>query len=269
MKDHNLHGWKLCGERIEGEINGGYFHWALMDAVESRGYYQNAKKADTYYLELAEEINTLCDNNVIKARGKKRVSNTCYFDYKDILKVIKKLPKTIRYQYRLTNVEMKVSNPSNILGVEDKHEKIETMEKMTNQKIETTNHYVGTWNSIRLEIIEKIKDIYKFLNTYFIYISVIAFVLFITINIKKLKNIYEEFIILGSLILIYFARIFIVTFTSTMMFREALNVGYLSSIYNIQYLFGILSVYFFIKTVINIKKGAINEKQNNNINTMP
>ena len=261
-------GWKLCGERIEGEINGGYFHWALMEAVENRGYYQNAKMADKYYLELAEEINTLCDNNIIKARGEKRVSNTCYFDYKDILDVIKNLPKTIQYQYKLTNVEMKISNPSNVLGVEDKQKKMETMEKMTNQKIETTNHYVGTWNSIRLEIIEKIKDIYKFLNTYFIYISVISLVLLITINIKRLKNIYEEIIILGSLIIIYFARIFIVTFTSTMMYREALNVGYLSSIYNIQYLFGILSTYFFIKTVINIKKGAIDEEQNNNINTM-
>ena len=68
-------GWRECGEKIEGEINGGYFHWALMDAVESKGYYKNAKMSDEYYTELAKEINSICDNNIVESRCKKRVSN--------------------------------------------------------------------------------------------------------------------------------------------------------------------------------------------------
>ena len=261
-------GWRVCGEKIEGEINGGYFHWALMDAVESRGYYQNAKMSDEYYFELANEINELCDNNVIEERCKKRISNTCYFNFKDIINVIKNMPRTIKYQYKLTNVNMEVSNINEINVIKDHEENIKAMEKMTNQKIEN-NFYIGTWNLMRLEIIEKIKDIYKFLNKYIIFISIIFVIVFIILNIKKIKDIYEELILIGSIIILYLSRIFIVTFTSTMMFKEALNVGYLSSIYNMQYLFSMLSIYFFIKTVITIKqKGALNENKNNNINPM-
>ena len=242
-------GWRHCGEIIEGEINGGYFHWALMDAVENKGYYQDAKTADEYYTKLAEEINTLCDNNIIESRCGKRISNTCYFDYEDIVEIIKNIPKTIIYQYKLTNVEMKVSNPSNILGVENIEEKKQIMEKMTNQKIETTNHYISKCNIIRLKIIEGIKFIYIFCNKYIVYTSAIFFILFIIINIKKLKDIYEEIIILLGLGILYFSRIFIITFTSTMMFKEALNVEYLSSIYNVQYLFGIITIIFFVKDI--------------------
>ena len=258
--------WEQCGEMIEGEINGGYFHWALMDAVESKGYYENAQLAEQYYTELAEEINQLCDNNIIESKCGKRISNTCYFDYKDIIEVIKNIPQTIKYQYRLSEVKMTVSNPSSSIGIENVTDKINVMEKMTNHKIETVKHYIGKWNNIRLKIIEGIKDVYTLLNQYILYFSIGASIVFVIINIKKLKNIYEELIILGSLILMHLSRIFIVTFTSTMMFKEALNVEYLSSIYNIQYIFAILSLYFLLKNIKYLKKK--DRKENGRINNL-
>ena len=256
----------MCGEKIEKEINGGYFHWALMEAVENKGYYKNAKTANKYYKELGQEINNLCDTGIVSSKGSKRVSNTCYFKIEDIIKVIKNIPKTIKFQYKLTDVKMTVSNTKNIIGLENKEEKMQEMEKITHHKIETVNHYVGTWNNLRLKMIEKIKEIYTGINKYFASISIIAFLILLMTNATKLSRLYEELIILSSLLILYFSRIFVITFTSTLMFQEALNISYLSSIYNIQYLFGILSIYFLTKSVIKQRKAKI-ENESNNTNT--
>ena len=56
-------------------------------------------------------------------------------------------------------------------------------------------------------------------------------------------------IILISLATLYMSRIFIITFTKEMMFEEALNTSYLSCIYDIQYLFGVMAIIFLIKNV--------------------
>lgn len=253
--------WEMCGEKIDEEINGGYFHWALMQAVESKGYYQNAKMADNYYKELGKEINDLCDNKTIKSKGNKRISNTCYFNFQDIWKVVTKIPKTIKYQYRLSKVEITVSNPGSVVRLENEKEKRNQMEKMTNQEIKTVTHYINKWNNIRLKILDFIKDLYACFNKYLIYISILLFIFFIIINIRDLKRIYEETIILISLLSLYMSRIFVITFSSEMMFKEALNVSYLSCIYNIQFLFSLLAIIFFVQTVrrkYNERKNKIN-----------
>ena len=257
--------WRACGERIEGEINGGYFHWALMEAVESRGYYKDAKAADEYYLNLAEEINKLCDQGIVKGRNQKIINNSCYFDANDILETITKMPETIMYQYELEEVEMIVSNPGSVVGLENEEEQIEKMEKITNHKIETVTHYVGKWNNFRIKIIDSIKNIYAFFNKYLFYISIFLFLIFVLTNIKNLKGNYENLIILIALISLYVSRIFIVTFTREMMFKEALNVSYLSCVYNIQFLFTIVVIIFFIE---NFRR-KYNERRNriDNINS--
>ena len=253
--------WEMCGEKIDEEINGGYFHWALMQAVESKGYYQSAKMADNYYKELGKEINDLCDNKTIKSKENKIISNTCYFDFQDIWKVITKIPKTIKYQYGLSKVEITVSNPGSVVGLENEKEKRNQMEKMTNQEIKTVTHYINKWNNIRLKILDVIKDLYACFNKYLIYISTFLFIFFIIINIRDLKRIYEETIILISLLSLYMSRIFVITFSSEMMFKEALNVSYLSCIYNIQFLFSLLAIIFFVQTIrrkYNERKNKIN-----------
>lgn len=254
-------GWRECGEKIEGEINGGYFHWALMDAVESKGYYKNAKMSDEYYTELAKEINSICDNNIVESRCKKRVSNMCYFDFGDIINVIKSMNKTIQYQYELEDVEVVVSNNSHKLGIENEEEKKQQMEKMTNQKIVTVSHYAEKWNNIQLKFLETINGIYKIWNKYLFYISIIFFIIFFLLNIKNIKEVYEELVIIISLFILYLSRIFVVTFTKEMMFEEALNTSYLACIYDIQYLFGIISIIFLVTNIKNRNKNKVNKDE--------
>lgn len=252
-------GWSNCGkEKVGKEITGGYFHWALIDAVALNGYYHDAKIADEYYIGLAEEINELCDQGIIQGRENKRISNTCYFDFKDIINVIKKVPNTIKYQYSFSDVEMKVVNQDYLQISESFKKDKELFEKVTREEIILDKDYyeIGV-NKLRIEIIETIKKMYLFLNPYILYISILCFCIFMIYNIKDLKKVYEKLIILISLILIYITRIFIITFTSQMMFKEALNVPYISSIYNIQYLFCIFSIIFLIQQIYHDNKGKI------------
>lgn len=51
------------------DLRGGFFMWALRDAVESRGYYQSAVDADAYYQRVADQVNSACDQGVLPSVG--------------------------------------------------------------------------------------------------------------------------------------------------------------------------------------------------------
>jgi hypothetical protein len=67
------------------EIRGGWFMWALRDAVAAEGYYESAPKADEYYHRLSIEINEACTRqNLICPIGERKSLqppwNNNYFD---------------------------------------------------------------------------------------------------------------------------------------------------------------------------------------------
>ena len=57
------------------DIGGGWFTWALRDAVAAAGYYKSAESAANYYRRLAQEINAACDGGQIEC-GAERASMT-------------------------------------------------------------------------------------------------------------------------------------------------------------------------------------------------
>lgn len=252
--------WRNIGITIEGELTGAYVQWALMDAVESLGYYENASKAEQYYTDLAKEINQLCDEGLIESRTGKIQSNSYNFGLDEIITSITKMPEIIQYQYSLEDVTMMVGNSSGIIGMDLSNEK-EMFEKITRQPIVTIGHYLKNNNNMKIELIKIIKKSYEFINPYLFYISILLMIVFILVNIKKLKDIYEELVILITLAVIYLSRIFIITFTKEIMFEEALNTSYLACIYEIQYLFGVILIVFLVKNFrrkYNERKSRIN-----------
>ena len=65
--------WASYGSGLTGrpaeerEIAGGWFMWALRDAVEETGHATNAKQALAYYRQLADEVNAACDQGRLDA----------------------------------------------------------------------------------------------------------------------------------------------------------------------------------------------------------
>ena len=249
--EKETYGWAISGDGRIDKIQGGYFHWALIRAVESKGYYKDAKTANRFYKELADEINKACDEGKVKCLKNKRVSNVIRYDIEDLWKAFLKCKDTIKYQYKMKLVKTKIT-PSWILTEEDA-KKVENVKEVTLTDVTTRESYSSKNNKIRINILGNIKNIYAKINPYIFYESIIVAIIFVIIStIKKCYNI-EEIIILLGLVGIYLSRIFIISFTSVTMYTSAINVLYLAPTYVIQMIFSLLSNVFLIKEIVRIK----------------
>lgn len=102
--------WSLCGDGPAFETQGGWTHWAIMEATKNKGYYENATKTNDFYQTMANEINEACDSGIVRCLPKKRVSNICRFNTNDILNTIKQSTNTIKYEYTLEDLEIEIDN---------------------------------------------------------------------------------------------------------------------------------------------------------------
>jgi len=85
--------WSFFSEKAvntpSGEIAGGWFHWALRDAVQSVGYYSSGAKAKDYYKRLSDDINrAFADGRLVQSNylGK----NVLWLTVKNLPEVIMK-----------------------------------------------------------------------------------------------------------------------------------------------------------------------------------
>ena len=263
-------GWAACGDGDGYEIQGGWIHWAIMRAAESKGYYKDAKTANEFYKKVADEINKACDEGIIESYPK-RVSNMGRFDFDDIINTFKKSKDTIEYQNSYYLVKIKGSSPRII--EESEKEIAKEFESVTRQKNINKETYIGAENEIKVQILESALDIYQKVNPILFWFSIVSSIIYIIINlIKKDKKKYL-WILLG-LWGLYYSRIFVITFTNVTMYTEAINISYLAPTYVIQLLVSMLSIIFCIKYIdvrkiinkLNRKIGKENERINN-INT--
>ena len=151
--------WSKCGDGQYGEIQGGWLHWALIRAVEEQGYYKDAKTANKYYQELADEINNAIDNGKIEGYQEKRVSIVPKFSYKEILETFIKSEKAIKYQtkYYLVNTEVQWS-------YKDDEKDVTMWQNVTTSKTDFVEKYTGKFDKLKLEILKNIKIIYEKVN---------------------------------------------------------------------------------------------------------
>jgi len=65
--------WQVSGCEIYpktcGDYAGGWFMWALRDAVARKGYYQTAQTAEAYYRRLSSELTQACDEKRLVCRN--------------------------------------------------------------------------------------------------------------------------------------------------------------------------------------------------------
>lgn len=238
----SLLGWSLSGDGKLSEIQGGWYHWALMEAMEKNGYFENATKVNEFYKKVAQEINDACDSGQVQnCLPNKRVSNTCRFDIKDIIKVFEKTPSTIKYQYTLDGVRIEINNKAT-RRTKYGREKTELIEEISNTETEEYISYGNVFNLVRLEILKHIKIVYSFINKYIFYISIAMYLLVLYKFLREPKRLFEEILILTGIAVLYYCRIFVLTFTSQMMWTSAINTMYMATAYALQFAFSGLSI---------------------------
>ncbi len=79
MEEHMQDKWAFAGwhrhpphERAETEIRHGWFAWALRDAAAQAGFYESAAKAESFWREVATEINAAVDEGRLVGGGPRR-----------------------------------------------------------------------------------------------------------------------------------------------------------------------------------------------------
>lgn len=253
--------WAKCGDSSGYEIQGGWIHWAIMRAVESKGYYKDAVTANNYYEEVANEINQACDEGKIKAYPNKIISNNIKFDFEDIIKTLQKTPVTISYQveYYLMSTRVRIAP---IPETEEKQKMQEKFENVTREKVVALNSYEKENEKLQLKILQNIQKIYETINPIIFIMSIVSTIIYIIINLIFKKSKENVWILLG-LWGLYYSRIFIITFTHMTMYTEAMNISYLAPTYVIQLFVSTISVIF----LIDIIKEKIKLKNSNKVFT--
>ena len=98
-------GWTSFGCKIYpwtcGDYAGGWFMWALRDAVASKGYYESPMRAAEFYNNITKEIETACDIGVIKCR-----SNPIPFMPNVTMNQLKELPGKTVHALKLAMVRL-------------------------------------------------------------------------------------------------------------------------------------------------------------------
>ncbi|MBO9999295.1 MAG: hypothetical protein J7641_09865 [Cyanobacteria bacterium SID2] len=64
-------GWRKvsCDMGICDDYAAGVFFWALRDAVEDEGYYRSALETEGFYQQIAREVDTACDRNLLRCKA--------------------------------------------------------------------------------------------------------------------------------------------------------------------------------------------------------
>ena len=240
--------WSKCGDGQYGEIQGGWLHWALIRAVEEQEYYKDAKTANKYYQDLADEINNAIDNGKIEGYSEKRASIVPKFSYKEILETFIKSEKTIKYQtkYYLVSTEVQWS-------YKDDEKDVTMWQNVTTSKTDFVEKYTGKFDKLKLEILKDIKMIYEKVNPCLFIISIICLIVEVIYFIRNKEKNYKQILLILGLATLYYCRIFIITFTSITMYSTAMNSMYLANTYGIQILFSLCSIVFCMNN-INLKK---------------
>lgn len=164
--DRTIPMWAKLGDGVWNQVQGGYFHWALIRAVEHNGYYENAKMANDFYSELAQQINDACDIGMINGLEHKRVSNVIVFDFKDIYNSLLKCKDTIKYQYKMEDVEV-INSPELYIGWNEiLKERTDKFYEVTLSREITEDLYSTKSEKLRIKILDIIKIIYKKANPY-------------------------------------------------------------------------------------------------------
>ncbi len=247
--------WSNCGDGKKGEIQGGWLHWAIISGVNMSGYYKDAKTANQYYKDLANEINNAIDEGKIEGYKNKRITNVPIFSFNDIIKSIKECKNTIKMEVEFDLV--KITNQNIVINNLQVNEK---WKRITLGEIDSNIAYSGVINQKKINILEQINIIYKNINPILFKISLICVIGLIICSIINHNKIYNEILILLGIAGLYLCRIFIITFTYVTMYTDALNTMYLANTYGLQILFSLLAIIFFIQ---NVKKKS-NNKQNAN-----
>ncbi len=242
-------------KKINGDIQDGHFYWALRIAVKEAGYYSDAQSAKEYYIDLANEINTLCDTNQLDCLPKRSSVVAPYYKvYNDNL--ITYIPEAFKVQanYKYVNVVIPI--------VKDNISVFTYYADITNNKLFYSD---SDLNSLNMKIMNILLAIYAAVNPILMAISIICYLLLMILFFayKTYTSDYKKIIILNGLLSLYLIRVVMIGYIAATEYTSAIRkCQYLACSYPIQSVFSILAILFVASILKNKVKRRLKARNN-------
>ncbi len=226
-----------------GEYNAGSFYWALRRSVYESGLADTAQEAQIYYTNLANEINTLCDDGVLPSNGGKISTSLTPFNIKYLLPTIQEgFMNLIRI---LTFSEAEPQFEKISISPPDLQAEYENFTKNASN-ISAKPHTDDAYYLPRQEFAYNVFDIIKYIISC---LSIIAFVMAVFWQFSKIttKAIGENSILwwlnLG-LLLSVLLRCFIVAYLFVTAFNDNVSrIAYLCAVHPAMLMFCFIGAY--------------------------
>ena len=239
LDGERLSGWKGPGPDTD-DFNGGWFFWALRDAVALVGYYDHPLYAQEFYERMARELNYALDSGLIPARTGRRSSLAPPFEQRHIAPVAHYTWQSALFVTRFDGFSMRhgLYYFSPMPEDEDYFALIRQGETFFNQ---LSQYGIPPANEINLattRMIHRIVRVYGWITPV---LSVLSLLTLAYLTIARKFQFYREGIIMWGLFMAFMARNVMVAFVHVTSF-PAINTLYLSSSYFLVLLFNILGV---------------------------
>ena len=237
-----------------GEIGSGWFLWAFRDAVARAGYHSNGKKAASYYLKLATEINDACTLKKLECLPE-RNSLAPPLSSDEYQKIIRNIPNGLTFLLGFESLVERLNMPFYSQG---SPETLDYFRDMTREELaptkQSTDKPVSTLavqtmtNSLKLSIKKEIAKKYQSVTPYLFYISLSFYGLIVVISVWK-KRLSNLTFFSSALLLAIFCRLLILSLIDVTSFH-GFNHYYLSPLYSFVLLFSSLVLIDVFRLII-------------------
>lgn len=207
------------------EILGGWFMWALRDAVAHAGYYKDGATSKEYYSRLASEVNLACDENRIECIPGQRKSMNPPWNENYLTPFAQNLKKALFYTLNFSGFSP-YSSPSggnSQLMILFQDLTMENINPMPGEPALPNQTYMDGY---KVQILNSIGTLYIKITPILFTVSLLLMIVKTFKDLKK-KQLSESLIIMLGLLGLLASRIFLIAFIHTTSF-SAINLLYLS-----------------------------------------
>lgn len=223
------------------QVEDGFFFWALREAVANAGYYENAQKANTFFGEVAKELEAGFESGQLSRRAP--MPSALMSPWRG--QYAKELPgaflKTMTYVVTFNAVETTLKD-----SIDDGKNGIQLFEEITNNPAKYPGEPIQLRNQIRFAVLNFITGIYQLLGGFIFLMSLVGYAaISLGMIFKKSRqkfDLLDSWLVLSALLFSAAVLAMGVAYTDISAY-VAISYWYLAGAYPLLLVFNVLSLY--------------------------
>lgn len=249
--DPTLDRWSWYAKDAEvRQVEDGFFLWALREAVTKSGYYENAQKANEFYKNVAEELETGFDNGQLRRRS--TMPSALMSPWRDAY--WQTLPvafiDTMRYVVSFEAIETSMTD-----SIDDGKNGIQLFEEITNSPARYQGERIPLRDQIRIAFLNGITKVYQLIGGFMFVLSILSYVVISILTLlktwRKNYNLLDCWLILSALLFSAFVLALGLAYTDISAY-VAISYWYLAGAYPLVIAFNVLAIYKITEVIVKI-----------------